>query len=39
MQHPIDAMVQFDTNANAHANIDANVNGPLESQIYKQMPS
>ena len=28
MQHPIDAILQFD--ANAHANVDASVNGPLE---------
>ena len=27
LQHPIDAMLQFD--ANAHANVDASVNGPL----------
>ena len=27
-QHPIDAMLQFDVTANAHANIDASVNGP-----------
>ena len=26
--HPIDAMLQFDANANAHTNIDASVNGP-----------
>ena len=25
-QHPIDAMLQFDANANAHANVDASVN-------------
>ena len=29
MQHPIDAMVQFDANANAHANLDASLNGTL----------
>ena len=29
-QHPIDAMLQFDANANAHTNVDARVNGPLE---------
>ena len=29
MQHPIDAMLQFDANVNANANIDASVNGPL----------
>ena len=31
-QHPIDTMLQFDANANAHAdaNIDASVNGPLK---------
>ena len=28
LMHPIDAMLQFDANANAHANIDARVNGP-----------
>ena len=30
-QHPIDAMLQFDANANAnaHANVEASVNGPL----------
>ena len=28
MQHPIDTMLQFDANANAHANVDASVNGP-----------
>ena len=28
-QHPIDAMLQFDANANTHANVDASVNGPL----------
>ena len=28
LTHPIDAMLQFDTNANAHANVDARVNGP-----------
>ena len=28
-QHPIEAMVQFDANTNAHANVDASVNGPL----------
>ena len=31
MQHPIDAMLQFDANANAQANVDASVNGPLRS--------
>ena len=29
-QHLIDAMLQFDTNTNAHANVDAGVNGPLK---------
>ena len=29
-QHPIDAMLQFDANANAQANVDARVNGPLD---------
>ena len=29
MQHPIDAMLQFDANANAHTNLDSSVNGPL----------
>ena len=28
-QHPIDVMLQFDANVNAHANLDAGVNGPL----------
>ena len=28
-QHPIDAMLQFDANANAHTHVDASVNGPL----------
>ena len=27
-QHPIDAMLQYDANANARANVDASVNGP-----------
>ena len=27
-QHPIEAMLQFD--ANAHANLDTSVNGPLD---------
>ena len=29
IQHPMDAMLQFDANTNAHANIDTGVNGPL----------
>ena len=29
-QQPIDATLQFDVNANAHANLDARVNGPLQ---------
>ena len=28
-QDPIDVMLQFDANAQAHANVDASVNGPL----------
>ena len=28
-QHSIDAMLQFDANANEHANVDVSVNGPL----------
>ena len=33
-QHPIDTMLQFDVNANAHAdaNIHASVNGPLKGK-------
>ena len=26
--HPIDAMLQFDANANTHTHVDASVNGP-----------
>ena len=26
MQHPMDAMLQFDANANAHPNVDTSVN-------------
>ena len=28
-QHPLDVMLQFDANTNAHANVVASVNGPL----------
>ena len=34
MQHPIDTMLQFDTNANAHTNFDASVNGPLKRKSH-----
>ena len=39
MQHPIDAMLQFD--ANAHANLDVSVNGPLEwsQNTYRHHPN
>ena len=35
-QHPIDTMLQFDANANAHAdaNINASVNGPLKRKDH-----
>ena len=33
IQHPIDAMLRFEAKANAHANVDASVNGPLPSTI------
>ena len=32
-QHPIDTMLQFDANANVHANVAASVNGPL---VFKE---
>ena len=35
-QHPIDVMLQFDANANAHADIDASVNGPKLTTINFQ---
>ena len=41
-QHPIDAMLQFDANANADANVDASVSGPLmlsRSHIWDQRRS
>ena len=31
-QQPIDAMLQFDANGSAHANLDAGVNGPLSCE-------